>query len=302
MAEHGDWRSLYPFESRWLELPGARMHYVDEGGGPPMLMVHGNPTWSFFWRGLVAGLRGTQRAIAVDHIGCGLSEKPQDYPYSLAQHSDNLVALIDHLDLQQFTLIVHDWGGAIGLGAALRRASRVGRIILFNTGAFPPPYVPLRIRLCRTPWLGTSAIRGLNLFARAALTMAVNERSLDSAIKRGLLHPYDSWDNRIAIDQFVRDIPFSRRHGTWAELERIEQGLPQLAHLPTAMIWGMQDWCFRPECLQRLHASFPDADVHQLPQAGHYVLEDAPETCLQYVRDFLARHPLPSSNAAASPE
>ena len=289
--ENAPWRRLYPFQSHFLELQDVRYHYLDEGRGRPLLMVHGNPTWSFYWRNLILGLRDEHRTVAVDHIGCGLSDKPQDYSYTLTRHIANLVELIDQLDLNEITLLAHDWGGAIGLGAALRRAERFSRFILFNTAAFPPPFVPLRIRLCRTPLLGVCAIRGANLFARAALRMATEQpQRMTADVKTGLLAPYDSWAHRVAINQFVRDIPFNRRHPTWKTLDDIERDLPTLADRPAQLIWGMRDWCFRRSCLERLRQIFLDAEVHPFEDAGHYVVEDAHERIVPVVKTFLGMH------------
>ncbi len=288
-----DWRALYPFSSHTLLIDALRYHYLDEGQGPPLLMLHGNPTWSFYWRNLVVALRDQYRVIVPDHIGCGLSDKPREYDYCLDQHIDNVVRLVEHLDLSQVTLMVHDWGGAIGLGTALKVPDRIARLVLFNTGAFPPPFVPWRIRACRTPLIGRWAVRGLNLFARAALTMAVEHPDrMTPAVRAGLLAPYDNWANRIAIDRFVADIPTTRRHPTWATLSEIENDLPSLADRPIQMIWGMRDWCFRPSCLDRLGVAFPDAEVHRLDDAGHYVIEDAYERIIPLVRTFLEEHPL----------
>lgn len=285
-----DWKSLYPFASHWRTTAHGRQHFLDEGVGAPLLMVHGNPTWSFYYRELVKSFRSDHRAIAVDHLGCGLSDKPQYFDYCLASHIENLVGLIDELDLSNATLMVHDWGGAIGLGAALQRPDRFSRIVLFNTGAFPPPYVPLRIRLCRTPIFGTVAMRGLNAFARAALTMATERKGgLAPEVKAGLIAPYDNWANRIAIDRFVYDIPFAKSHRTWKVLEEIEAGLKSLAAKPTLMVWGMKDWCFRPECLDRLITHFPQAEINKIDTAGHYVIEDAPEMVIAAVQAFLQK-------------
>src|SRR5688572_29776615 len=260
-----DWRSLYPFRSHFLSMGDARLHYLDEGAGEPLLMVHGNPTWSFYWRNLVLGLRDRYRCIVPDHVGSGLSDKPQDYPYTLTTHIDNLCRLVEELDLTGITLLAHDWGGAIGLGTALRLPERFARLVLFNTGAFPPPFVPLRIRLCRTPLIGSWAMRRLNAFAKAALTMASEKQDrMTPVVKAGLLAPYDNWANRVAIDAFVRDIPFTRAHPTWQTLEQIEAGLASLADRPVQMIWGMKDWCFRPSCLERFEQHFPNAEVHRL--------------------------------------
>ncbi len=288
-----DWRPLYPFESHDLSLGSLRYHYVDEGPGDksaaPLVFVHGNPTWSFYWRNLVLGLRDQYRCLAVDHIGCGLSDKPQQYPYTLAQHTQNLVEFIERLDLQGVTMLVHDWGGAIGLGAAVKLRERMKRLVIFNTGAFPPPFVPARIAACRTPLVGRVALRGLNLFARAALQMATEKpERMTPQVQAGLLAPYDSWANRVAIWRFVRDIPFTRVHPTHATLAQLERDLPSLGHLPITLIWGMRDWCFRPECLRRFQQVFPRAQSHELADCGHYVVEDAHERIVPIVRDFLA--------------
>jgi haloalkane dehalogenase len=239
----------------------------------------------------VLALRDRFRAVVPDHIGCGLSDKPQRYTYRLDQHTRNLIALIEHLDLRGITLMAHDWGGAIGLGAATSLPDRFARIVLFNTGAFPPPFVPLRIRVCRTPLLGTAAIRGVNLFARAAIHMAVEHpERMTRDVAAGLLAPYDSWRNRVAIDRFVRDIPLSRRHPTWSTLAALEAGLSRLADRPVLLIWGMRDWCFRAECLERLCTHWPHAQVHRIEDAGHYVVEDAHERIVPLVEEFLGRH------------
>ena len=285
------WRDLYPFELHYLSLGPHRLHYVDEGAGQPLLFVHGNPTWSFYWRNLILGLRDKNRCVAIDHIGCGLSDKPQDYNYALQQRIDDLCEVVERLDLRGVTLLAHDWGGAIGLGAVQRMPERFARIVLFNTGAFPPPFVPWRIALCRTPLLGTIAMRGLNAFARAAQTMAVEKpERMTPDIRAGLVAPYDNWANRIAIDRFVQDIPFTRRHPTWQVLERIEAGLASLARLPIQLTWGMRDWCFATECLERFIKHWPTAEVHQLEDCGHYVVEDAHERIVPLVRAFLDKN------------
>jgi cis-3-alkyl-4-acyloxetan-2-one decarboxylase len=283
-----DWRPLYPFSSHYLSIDGRQMHYVDEGRGSTLLLVHGNPTWSFHWRNLIVGLRSIGRLVAPDHIGCGLSDKPQSYNYRLAQHIANLVEFIDRLDLREITLVAQDWGGAIGLGAALRRQDRFARFVLFNTAAFRSTSMPWRIRICRTPLLGTLAIRGMNAFVRAALRIAVERPDrLTPVIRAGIAAPYDTWANRIAIDRFVKDIPLAPGHPSYQTLADIEHGLPQLAGKPIQFIWGMRDWCFTPAFLDRFLEFFPRAAVHRLADAGHWVLEDAPERIVPLVQRFL---------------
>ncbi len=290
MAQTDDWRALYPFRSHELDLGGLRCHYVDEGAGPPLLLVHGNPTWSFYWRELIVGLRGECRLVAPDHIGCGLSSKPApgEYPFTLRRRIDDLQALIESLDLRDITLVAHDWGGAIGLGAAVDMPDRFARLVLMNTAAFPSRRCPWRIRACRTPLLGRLAVQGLNLFSLSAVRMALyRPERLGRAARAGLLAPYDSWRHRTAVYQFVRDIPLNPRHPSYATLAGIEAGLGKLQHLPTLLIWGMRDWCFTPHFLDRFCELFPAASVVRLDDAGHYVVEEAADAILARLREFL---------------
>lgn len=285
------WRPLYQFASHYMNLADGRYHYLDEGQGTrPLLMVHGNPTWSFYWRGLIQAFRDRQRVVVPDHLGCGLSDKPQNYRYQLQDHIDNLVRLVDELDLREITLLGHDWGGAIGLGAAMLRPERFSKFVMFNTGAFPPPFFPWRIRVCRTPVLGPLAMRGANLFSRAALQMAVSDhRVLSPAVRAGLLAPYDSWEHRIAVWNFVKDIPVSPHEPTWKCLERIEASLTRWADHPWMFIWGMKDWCFRPECLDRFLKHLPHAETHRVTQAGHWVVEEVTPQIVDWMSAFLFR-------------
>jgi pimeloyl-ACP methyl ester carboxylesterase len=287
------WRALYPFASHWLDVAGRRMHYLDEGDGDPqqptLLFVHGNPTWSFHWRRLILAQRNGYRCVAMDHLGCGLSDL-QPRPLRLADHIENVMRLVDALDLRRVTLVAQDWGGAIGLGALLRERERFDRIVLFNTGAFRPWFIPWRIRACRIPLVGRLALQGANAFSRAALTMTLaRKRRLETDVAAGYLAPYDSWERRAAVRQFVDDIPASGTHPTWPTLESIEMRLPELAALPSLLVWGMLDWCFTPACLDRFVAVWPQAEAHRLADVGHWVVEDAPEESAMLVEDFLRR-------------
>ena len=282
--------SLFPYQSAQMEVGGHSLSYVDEGSGPETLLcVHGNPTWSFYYRGVIEAFSPTHRVVAVDHLGCGRSDKPtkRQFSYRFADHRDNLVELIERLDLQRVTLIAHDWGGAIGVSSVLRVKERFERIALLNTGAFVPSFIPLRIAACRIPFLGTLAVRGLNLFALAALSMAMSRQNLTAAVKRELISPYDSWANRVAIDDFVKDIPMRASHPTYRELQELGDNLGTLSDLPSLLVWGMKDWCFRPECLRRFQSEWPNAEVVEIQDAGHYVIEDAPEETLNAIRQFL---------------
>ena len=295
MTSPNDWHALYPFQSHEVTLGGHRCHYVDEGSGPVLLMVHGNPTWSFYWRNMILALRDRYRVVAIDHIGCGLSDKPaaKDYSYRLAQRVADLVELIEKLDLRQITLVAHDWGGGIGMGAAVAAPERFERFVLMNTAAFRMPTCPWPIHLCHLPWFGSLAVQGLNMFVRAALytTVCKHER-MTPAVRAGYSAPYDSWSHREAVLRFVLDIPLNPTHPSYQTLVDIEEGLAKFRQHPVCLIWGMRDWCFTPKFLDRFLEFLPQAEVHRLADAGHYVVEDAHERIVPLVEDFLDRHPL----------
>lgn len=277
----------YPFASHWIKIEDQILHYLDEGSGPVLLCVHGNPTWSFAWRNLVHAFQDNYRIIAVDHLGCGFSEKPGDGDYRLSGHIDRLEKLVRALDLQNVTLFAHDWGGAIGMGCAGRNPERFRRFVLMNTGAFRSQQIPLRIAVCRVPGLGAFGMRALNLFSAAAIRMAV-ERPLPSAAKAGLLAPYNSWANRKAVSEFVHDIPLSATHRSYETLTEVEHGLAQFVDHPMLLPWGMKDWCFTPAFYEEFCERFPNAERHPIADAGHYVFEDATDELIQVSSQFLS--------------
>ncbi len=286
----GAWRVLYPFTSHYFSTSaGFRMHYLDEGEGEPVLMLHGNPTWSFYYRRLILALRREYRCVAPDHIGCGLSDKPQQYSYRLKRHVENLRELVEALDLQDITLVLHDWGGAIGMAMAQQCAGRIKRIIVLNTAAFPSKRIPFRISICRLPVFGALAIRLFNAFPRAAVRMAVvrRERMIPHA-EEGYLLPYDSWRNRVAVLRFVQDIPMKPDHPSYGLLEKTGGNLGMFRELPMLICWGQRDFCFDDSFFKKWEELFPNAEAHRFPNAGHYVLEDAHEEIIPLVKKFLA--------------
>ena len=287
------WADEYPFESHFLELDGARMHYVDEGprDAPVLLMLHGNPTWSFYYRKLVRAFSDRYRCVVPDHIGCGLSDKPQDYEYTLRRRIDDVEALVDHLGIEQFHVAVHDWGGAIGMGLCARRPDAVGKITLFNTAAFRDVNIPFSINICRIPGFGELAIKGLNGFVLTAQIRAIYDRAkLSGPIREAYLAPYDSWANRVAIHAFVKDIPMSderiHRGRRWV---RSKPRLPQFADHNVLIVWGDDDFCFTPHFRERFEAIFENAEVHALPDASHFVVEDATDAIVDWMTMFLER-------------
>jgi haloalkane dehalogenase len=255
--------------------------------------VHGNPTWSFAWRNFIKDLSRDYRVVAIDHIGCGFSDKPQKYEYRLSRHIDNLSRFVVGLDLTKITLLAHDWGGAIGVGAAGKLRERFARFVLFNTAAFRSQLIPWRIAVCRWPIIGPLGVRGLNLFARAALWMAVCRRErMTAPVRNGFLAPYGNWHDRVAILRFVQDIPLSPSHPSYGTLVSVEESLAIFQTSPVMFVWGMRDWCFTPVFLDQFLARFPQAESLRLADAGHYVFEDAFAEIVPRVREFLEKHPL----------
>ncbi|HDQ34839.1 MAG TPA: alpha/beta fold hydrolase [Chloroflexi bacterium] len=291
MVSKADYRALYPFTSHWFDCAGQRLHYLDEGPreAPALVLLHGNPTWSFYYRTLIPALSQTHRVIAPDHIGCGYSDKPQDYPYTLEQHIRNLEALLAHLDVAPVTLLVHDWGGGIGMGYATRHPEAIERLVIFNTAAFFLPNLYWGIHLARLPVLGDLLLRGLNAFAWIALLAGTSQRRrFTPAVRAGYLAPYGNWHDRVAILRFVQDIPMERDHPTRQTIGEIEARLPLLVDKPLLICWGADDPVFTvKDFLAGWRERFPAAEVHVLERAGHYVVEDAHERILPLVQRFL---------------
>ena len=265
----------YPFKSNYLSIKGGKLHFIDEGKGAVIVLVHGNPTWSFYFRKLISQLSVNHRVVAIDHMGCGLSDKPQNYPYTLTQHIENLDSLLNSLQIDRFSLIVHDWGGPIGIGCSIRRLEALEKIVVMNSAAFRSSKIPLRIRLCRVPVLGEILVRLFNGFAWPARFMAV-ENKLEKMVSGAYISPYDSWKNRIAIYNFVKDIPLSQKHSSYDQLVEIEQSLDRICKLkiPFLLLWGGKDFCFNNSFYTEWVNRFPDAEKHYFDDGGHYVLED----------------------------
>lgn len=280
-------RAIYPFSSHWLETDRGRLHYVDEGqGDTAVIMVHGNPTWSFYYRNVILALRSRFRCIVPDHIGCGLSDKPAEFSYRLADHIANLDALIRHTGIRKFHLIVHDWGGPIGIGAALNHLDKLQSLVITNTAAFTDSKIPMRLRVCRVPFLGAGLVQGCNAFAGLATRMA-SSRGLDPLVKQGLLWPYRNWKDRIATHRFVVDIPMSCVHPSWDTLKEVENGLQRLQGRPVMIAWGPKDFVFNDHFLEQWRHIFPQAKVCRYAESNHYLFEDAREQVIPEIVRFL---------------
>ena len=290
-------RELYPFDGNYLDLGDYRMHFLDEGSGPPVVCVHGNPTWSFYYRDLVLGLRDEHRVVVPDHVGCGLSDAPLDdaYDYTLARRIDDLEALVDHLDLGQVDLVVHDWGGAIGMGWAARHPDMVRRLVILNTAAFHLPAakaMPWQLSLVRDTGLGALMVRGLNAFARGATHLACTRQPMPKPVRDAYCAPYDNWQRRIATLRFVQDIPLKPSDPAYATISRTQAALPQFADRPILICWGLKDFVFDHNFLTQWRTIYPDAEVHEYSDCGHYILEDAGDELVPLIQRFLAGTPM----------
>jgi haloalkane dehalogenase len=272
------------------------MHYLDEGHGAPLVMLHGNPTWSFYFRGLVRALSPAWRVIVPDHIGCGLSAKPspRHYAFTLQRRVEDLGALLDGLELEEpLTLILHDWGGMIGMAWAVAHPRRLARLVVLNTAAFRKPSakpLPWPLHLLRR--LGPAAVPlvlATNLFARAAIHMAP-ARPLAPAVRQGFLAPYDRPRHRWATVKFVQDIPLGPEDASYTLVKATDERLSRLKHVPTLICWGMRDFVFDGDYLAEWRRRFPCAMVHTFPHAGHYLLEDAGDQVAARIAAFLEHH------------
>ena len=288
----------YPFASHFLDLNGLQYHYLDEGQGDPVVMVHGNPSWSFYYRNLVDALRQKYRVIVPDHIGCGLSQKPAvaDYAYTLEQRINDLEALLAHLGVdQRITLVVHDWGGMIGMGYATRHPEQIARLVILNTAAFHLPAAkkfPPALKICRDTALGRFLVLRLNMFAVMAARVGCKRNPMPKALRQAYCAPYDTPANRIATLQFVRDIPLAPADPGYALVSTIGAGLERFAAVPMTICWGLRDFVFDRHFLEEWQRRFPLAEVHTFADCGHYILEDAKDEVIPLIERFLEEHPL----------
>ena len=279
---------------------GVKLHYLDEGSGDPVVMVHGNPTWSFYYRNLASRLAesGQYRVIVPDHVGCGRSDKPGDdqYDYTLASRVDDLDKLLDHLGVtQNITLVVHDWGGMIGLTYAVRHPERIARLVVLNTGAFPLPpskWFPWPLWICRNTKVGAMLVRGGNAFAAIAARECCKRHPMGHDLRSAYTAPYDSWDHRIATLRFVQDIPLRAGDRGFDLIQSTADGLSQFQDRPMLIAWGLKDFVFDHHFLAEWVRRFPGAEVHRFKDCGHYILEDARDEVIPLVESFLQRHPL----------
>jgi haloalkane dehalogenase len=284
---------------RDVDRGGLRLHHIDEGSGDPVVMLHGNPTWSFLFRGLIDELRESCRVIVPDHIGCGLSDKPDDsrYRYTLASRVDDLEVLLDHLGIDRdITLVLHDWGGMIGMAFAARHPERIARLVVSNTAAFHKPAtkrLPWALAISRDSAMGAFLVRGLNAFCLGTALIGCKRRRMSRDLRAAYVAPYDSWNHRIAILRFVQDIPVRPGDPSYELVSWTEERLGLLAEVPMLILWGMKDFVFDHHFLDEWLDRFPRAQVNRFPDAGHYLFEDEAEAVNDLVHAFLGTPQVP---------
>ena len=284
MTERPAWvpQDLYPFADHYADAGGARVHFVDEGGGPPLLLLHGNPTWSFLYRDVIKGLSDRFRCVAPDHPGFGLSRAPAGYGFTPAEHAAVLEALVLQLDLRDVTLMVQDWGGPIGLAVATRHPDRFARFVIGNTWAWPKSDVGTQLfsRFLGGP-AGRRLILGRNLFVERLLPGGVRRRKLSETVMDAYRGPFPDPRSRLPTYVFPREILHSR-----AFLAEVERGLPALADRPALIVWPTKDVAFRDTERKRWEQIFHRHRTVTLEGAGHFIQEDAPDEIVAAIRDW----------------
>lgn len=278
-------RKLYPFKSHYLQIENQQLHYIDEGEGPILLFVHGTPSWSFDFRHLIKALSKSYRCIALDHIGFGLSDKPKDYPYSIDQHAKNLEKLIEHLKLEQFSLLLHDFGGPIGWEYALKYPEKIEKLVVMNSwlgSSKEDPNFKKMEKILKSPIL-PFLYKQLNFSARFLLPQAfANKKLLTKDIRKHYRKPFGKASERIGPLAFAKSLLNDQDL-----FEQQNQQAQKLSKSPSLLIWGMADSFIGAHYLQQLQAALPHSKSVELEGVGHFPQEEAPEKVLDALNDFL---------------
>lgn len=285
----------FPFAPHYYSANGTDSHFVDEGNGEPIVMVHGDPTWGYLYRNFISPLSQQYRCIVPDQMGMGKSATPQDRSlYHLQQHSANLEALLLHLDLHNITLVLHDWGGPVGLGFATRHPERIKRLVLMNTWAFAPwpggPF-PRLLELIRSERGEMFVLKRNGYLEPALLGTTHHTEKLTQTIMNAYRAPFPTPESRLAMLCWSRDIPVQETDASYAEMKRIEHGLSQFRNTPILLLWGMKDPVLSPSVLRLWQEVYPHSITHELEDASHFLQEDAPERIVQWIGDFLEAKP-----------
>jgi len=293
---HGEtFGDTFPFAPRYAHVNGIRLHFVDEGEGESVVLLHGDPTWAYLYRQFIPPLARRYRCIVPDQMGMGKSEVPHEpYPYRLRHHIANFEALLLSLDLHAATLVLHDWGGPVGLGFAMRHPGRIKRLVLMNTWAFAPwPGGPLPrlLELIRSP-RGERFVLERNGYVEPALKGTTHHpERLNGTAMAAYLAPFPSPASRRALLCWSRDIPVEETDPSYGDMKEIEHALPAFREVPVLLVWGMRDPVLSEPVLRRWQQVYPHARTTEIEAASHFLQEDAPEVVLGAIQEFLAAHP-----------
>jgi haloalkane dehalogenase len=282
-----DWvpTRLYPFHDRYVHIDGSTVHYVDEGSGPTLLFLHGNPTWSFLYREIIIGLRSEYRCVALDYPGFGLSAAPDGYGFTPAEHADVVASFVAELDLTDVTMMVQDWGGPIGFAVATREPDRFSRFVIGNTWAWPKSDLGTQV-FSRS--LGSAVGRYLiehrNVFVEKILPGNVRRRRLSDDEMNAYRGPFPTPASRRPVAVFPREILGSKTF-----LAEIRDALPRLSDRSALVVWPTKDIAFREPERTQWETLFPTHRTVLLEGAGHYMQEDAATEIVAAITDFVPR-------------
>jgi cis-3-alkyl-4-acyloxetan-2-one decarboxylase len=287
--------STFPFAPHYFDHNGFQMHFVDEGSGEPIVLVHGDPTWGYLYRNFIHALARHNRCVVPDHMGMGKSGIPQEpYPYRLQHHIAHFENLLLHLDLRDITLVLHDWGGPVGLGFATRHLERIKRLVLMNTWAFAPwpggPF-PRLLEMIRSTRGEKFVLEKNGYLEPALLGTTFHMENLTQVVMDAYRAPFPTPESRLALLCWSRDIPVSEMDPSYAEMKRIERGLPRFLDTPALLVWGMRDPVLSEPVLRTWQSIYPQAITYEIEDASHFLQEDAPARIVKCIEEFLEANP-----------
>ena len=285
----------FPFAPHYYDINGFQMHFVDEGKGELIVMVHGDPSWGYLYRKFIPALSRRHRCIVPDHMGMGKSGVPQEpHLYRLEHHIANLENLLLHLDIHNSTLVLHDWGGPVGLGFATRHPERITRLVLMNTWAFAPwpggPF-PRLLDMIRSARGEKFVLEKNGYLEPALLGTTFHTENLTQVVMDAYRAPFPTPESRLAMVCWSRDIPVSETDLSYAEMKRIEQHLRHFANTPILLVWGMKDPVLAEPVLRMWQHIYPHTTTHEIEDASHFLQEDAPERIISWIEEFLDANP-----------
>lgn len=281
---------LFPFQHRYMELESLKIHYIDEGEGPVMVLFHACPFWSFSFREVIKEFSRDHRVIAMDLLGFGLSDKPAEFDYTINGYVAVLEEFLWRLGLNKMIFVLHGWGGTVGMGYAVRHPNFISSLVIMNSIAFSGHKLPWQLRLCRLPALGS-------LLVKCFLLYGSGHAALAPEVKNAYLLPFreeysKSQNPLLPVQKFIGSIPAVPEDDAAQSILSIESGLWSFRMKPVCIIWASHDFLYNRKALRLWHKCLPGAEIHTLERTTHYILEEQPETFNDILRDFLKKNNL----------